>query len=377
MKAMTRHERLLAVLGRRIPDRVPIAPDVSLMMPARYTGKPFWDLFINDDPPPWRAHIALQQRFGYDMILGCGLGSGPDDPPTETRVLSRSDDLWVAEEVTHTRLGDLTVRSEYPRARSPWIFKPQVTDPEREVDALLSTLTDPWKKSTSHAQEVRQAVGENGIVSGGCSVPLAWWLYARRDLSVSVLDFFDRQPLVERAMNAYAEWALEYLRATCALVHPDLIMFSGSVASMSVVSPDLYRRYALPFLSKATEITRSQGVYTGVHMCGRSRAALPMLADSGIDLIEPLEAVPGGDVMLADVKRDYGQRLILKGNVNTFETLARGTPEQVTAEARKCIADAAARGGFILSTGDQVPVDTPEANFRALIAAADTFGRYE
>ena len=60
------------------------------------------------------------------------------------------------------------------------------------------------------------------------------------------------------------------------------------------------------------------------------------------------------------------QVLVLKGNVNTFNTLARGTPEMVIAEAQQCIRDAG-REGFILSTGDQVAGDTPEENFRALI----------
>jgi uroporphyrinogen decarboxylase len=376
MKTMTSRQRLLAALKHEIPDRVPVAPDVSSMMPARYTGKPFWDVFVNDDPPLWRAHIALQKRFGYDMILGAGLGDGPDDPPSETRVLSRGEENWVAETVTHTKRGDLTVVSDYPRGRSPWVSKPLITDPEGQVDALLSTLTDPWKKDTAHAAEVRAAVGDNGICAAGCSVPLAWWLYARRDLSRSVLDFFDRQALVERAMAVYSEWALEYLRATCELIHPELLMFSGSVASMSVVSPDLYRRYAFPFLCQATAIAKKHGVFTGVHMCGRSRAALPMLVEAGIDLLEPLEQNPGGDIVLKDVKAQFGDRLCMKGNVNTFEVLARGTPEDVTASARQVIADAGEGGGLILSTGDQVSVDTPEENFKALIAAAQIYGVY-
>ena len=367
---MTSRQRLLAVMRRSEADRVPVTPDVSLMMPARYTGKPFWDVMLNNDPPLWQAHLALQERFQYDMMLHAAPGPGPDDPPTETRVVSRGDDMWVAEAVTHTRRGDLTVRTEYPRGRSPWVSKPMVTDPEGEVDALLATLNDPWAKDPAGAHEIRRQVGEKGIVFYGSPVPLAWWLYSRRDLSVSVLDFFDRRPLVERAMAAYAEWALEYFKAICTQLQPDLLLFGGSVSSMSVVSPDLYRRYAFPFLCDAVEIAHSHGTLTAVHMCGRSNAALGMLVEAGIDLVEPLESAPGGDVTLRNVKRQYGDRICLKGNVNTFETLARGTPDQVRAAAHQCIADAGSGGGFILSTGDQVPVDTPEANFRALIRAA-------
>lgn len=373
---MTSRERLLTALRHGIPDRVPVSPDVSAMMPARYTGRPFWDIFLNADPPLWQAHLELQKRFGYDMIMDVGLGAGPDDPPSTTRVVSRNDEEWVAETRISTAHGDLTTRSVYPRSTSPWVVKPMITDPEAEVPALLATLKDPWRKDASHAEQVRSAVGDNGILAAGTAVPPAWWLYSRRQLDRAILDFFDRTALVEKVMDAFSEWALEWLKATCEMVRPDLIMFGGSVSSMSVLSPDLYRRYALPFLRRAASVARSYGVFTGVHMCGRCRAALPILAEAGIDLIEPLETDPGGDVTLAEVKQAYGARFCLKGNVNTFETLARGTPEQVVTAAGRCIEDAAEGGGFILSTGDQVAGDTPEENFVALIRTAAERGSY-
>jgi uroporphyrinogen-III decarboxylase len=376
---MTSRQRLLAVLQRKLPDRVPVAPDVSMMMPCRYTGKPFWEVLLNENPPLWQAHIDLQRRFGYDAIVGAGLDidRAAQGVTSETQVLTRDQERWVAEETTHTPKGDLTVRTVYFRNKSSWVEKPLITDPEDEIEALLATLTDPWDASVDHLEEVRAAVGESGIIAAGTPVPPAWWLYCRRDLSQSVLDFYDRRPLVERAMAAYGEWALDYVRATCALGHPDLLMFGGSVASMSVINPTLYRRYALPWLQKATAIARSYGVFTGVHMCGKSRAALPILAESGIDLLEPIESPPGGDIDLRELKREYGQRFVLKGNVNTFETLARGTPEDVVREARGVLGALAEGGGLILSSGDQVGGDTPEANFIALIDAVRRYGVYD
>lgn len=373
---MTPRERLIAVLERRLPDRVPVSPDVTVMMPVRYTRKPFWEILVNNNPPLWQAHISLQERFGYDMILPAGLESGPDDPPAERRIISKDSNCWVIEEITHTPKGDLRIQTRYYRNKSPWITKPLITQPEEEVDALLSTLTDPWNASPEHARELKEVLGERGILDSGISVPPAWWLYCRRDLSNSVVDFFDRTSLVEKAMDAYGEWALEYLQAACELIQPDLFLFSGSVVSMSVISPDLYRRYALPWLRKASEIAHGYGIFTGVHMCGRSKAALPILAESGVDLVEPLEALPGGDVTLAEVKKQFGNHFCLKGNVNTFETLAKGSQRAVKEEAKKVIDDAGEGGGLILATGDQVAGDTPEENFVALIETAQQYGRY-
>ena len=43
---MTSRERLMRVLKGEIPDHVPVAPDTSNMIPARLTGKPFWDIYL-------------------------------------------------------------------------------------------------------------------------------------------------------------------------------------------------------------------------------------------------------------------------------------------------------------------------------------------
>ena len=62
-------ERLLTVLRGAVPDCVPVAPDFSNMIPARLTGKPFWDLYLYNDPPIWEAYIACAKRFNIDALM--------------------------------------------------------------------------------------------------------------------------------------------------------------------------------------------------------------------------------------------------------------------------------------------------------------------
>lgn len=379
MHTMTSTERVRAALRFQPVDRVPVAPDCSNMIPAQFTGRPFWEVYLDDFSPKgrngtpalWKASVAAARHYGYDLVRGLGAVVGDSGEVTrERRVLARTDGFWRVEETQHTPHGDLTTITRYFRAKSPWIEKPLVVDPEEEVEALLDTLADPARLRLSEwFVKSKDELGDDGVVFAGTPVPLAWWLYQRRDLSHSILDFYDRTALVERAMDAYGEWALELLDAQCRLQKPELLLFGGSVSSMSVVSPTLYRRYAYPWLKKACELAGGYGVPTIVHMCGRCRAALDMLVDAGVTAVEPLESPPGGDVTLAEVRERY-PRLVLKGNVNTFGTLAQGTAEMVLAEARQCIRDAGPLG-FILSTGDQIPNDTPEENLRALVRAAE------
>ena len=83
-----------------------------------------------------------------------------------------------------------------------------------------------------------------------------------------------------------------------------------------------------------------------------------------------------GDCDLAEIKRLYGDRLALMGNLHTTDVMLRGTPEDVERAARQAIEDAAEGGGFILSTGDQCGRDTPDENIFRLIEAAKRYGRY-
>ncbi|MDY7011231.1 MAG: hypothetical protein SVV80_10845 [Planctomycetota bacterium] len=67
---MTPRERLLKVLGGGIPDCVPVAPEFSNMIPARLTGKPFWDLYLYNGPADMEGIYRRRQAFRYRRSNG-------------------------------------------------------------------------------------------------------------------------------------------------------------------------------------------------------------------------------------------------------------------------------------------------------------------
>jgi uroporphyrinogen decarboxylase len=101
-----------------------------------------------------------------------------------------------------------------------------------------------------------------------------------------------------------------------------------------------------------------------------------MAEETQLTVIDPLETPPMGDCDLAAIKRRYGGRLVLKGNLHTTDVMLKGTPETVARASRKAIDDAARGGRFILSTGDQCGRDTPDENLRAMIRTARAYGKY-
>ncbi len=83
-----------------------------------------------------------------------------------------------------------------------------------------------------------------------------------------------------------------------------------------------------------------------------------------------------GNCALAEIKRSFGGKLGLMGNLHTTDVMLRGSVDEVRRESLKAIRDAGEGGGFILSTGDQCGRDTPDANIFAMVDIVKEFGEY-
>ena len=156
----------------------------------------------------------------------------------------------------------------------------------------------------------------------------------------------------------------------------DFLSVGGS-GTLIFQTVEIFRQLAFPAVKRAIELATAAGLPTAVHSCGPETALVKIFAEeTNLTVIDPLEIPPMGDCDLAELKRLYGDKIILKGNLHTTDVMLRGTPEDVAAASRKAIDDAAEGGGFILATGDQCGRDTPDENLRAMVETARTYGRY-
>ena len=87
-----------------------------------------------------------------------------------------------------------------------------------------------------------------------------------------------------------------------------------------------------------------------------------------IDLLNPIQPnVLGMD--LAQLKREFGDRLSFHGGIGIQDLLPHGTPEQVRAEVRRLIDVLGAGGGYILGPSHAIMADAPVENLVALVEA--------
>ena len=97
--------------------------------------------------------------------------------------------------------------------------------------------------------------------------------------------------------------------------------------------------------------------------------------DAGVACIEGLDPPPKGDIILSDAKDTIGDRVCLKGNVDTI-LLEEGSPSSIEEKVRECIDSAARGGGYILSAVDQPTSKTPSENMTAFVKAGKKYCRY-
>jgi uroporphyrinogen decarboxylase len=99
---------------------------------------------------------------------------------------------------------------------------------------------------------------------------------------------------------------------------------------------------------------------------------LPDLIACGLDALHPME--PKG-MDIAAVKREFGDRLALLGNIDV-DLLTRGSPGEVPTQVRQRIQEVAPGGGFAIGSSNSIPDYVPLENYRALVEASLAFGRH-
>jgi uroporphyrinogen decarboxylase len=160
----------------------------------------------------------------------------------------------------------------------------------------------------------------------------------------------------------------------------DFILFGDDYASSAgpLMRPEQFEEFFLPGLATVVQAAKSRGARVIKHSCGRITALLDMIVGTGVDALHPLDQAAGMD--MAAVKAKYGVggagRIAVCGGINCGETLSDWTPEQVQEEVRRRLAELAPGGGYILCSSNSIHSTVRPENYKAMIDALHQWGRY-
>ncbi len=374
---MTNRERLLAVLRGDIPDCVPVCPDISNMVPARLTGKPFSDIYVYQDPPLWKAYADAVKYFdidgGFEVYSFGDLFN--DKPETKSFIIKKNPN------------GSFITQNYYPQTDrwDRFVVVHTANNPPSELVKPETIGLDPiprkweeiegvkkWPVGMELWKLVKKEMGDHGII--GMPSGMKTCLLSNPD---DVYEYYDNPSKYHKMAENMMETVRRRITVISQLdVKPDFL-FCGASGSLVMQTPGIFRELILPMLKETTRLARQTGIPTHVHSCGPETELVKIAAEeTDLTVIDPLEIPPMGDCDLAELKKLYGNKIILKGNLHTSNIMLHGDVNDVIEASKKAIDDAAEEGGFILSTGDQCGRDTPDENIRAMVETARTYGKY-
>jgi uroporphyrinogen decarboxylase len=156
----------------------------------------------------------------------------------------------------------------------------------------------------------------------------------------------------------------------------DAIMITDDYAFRNgpFFSPKLFGKLILPLLSEEIREFKKLGVPVIHHSDGDVSLLLPLLINAGIDAIQSIEPTAGMDI--GEVKRVYGDKLALIGNIDSGVLLSFGTPGEVEETVKRTISECAPGGSYVLSSSNSLHYGCKLENIRAMLNAGKKYGVY-
>ncbi len=140
------------------------------------------------------------------------------------------------------------------------------------------------------------------------------------------------------------------------------------------LSPGQFAEFVTPYLARLIAGYRAMGFYAIKHTDGNIMPILDQLVQANPHALHSLDPQAGVDI--AEVKRLYGRRLCLIGNVNCG-LLDTGTIEQVVESARYALKNGMAGGGYIFSTSNCVYTGMKLSRYEAMLDVWREDGDYQ
>ena len=341
---MTKRERVMTAIRHMTPDRVPkgevhIQPEVCCRLLHRQYPM---------DYQSFERDATVRELLRMDVV---NMGEWPE---------------W---EVGTAKNGDKIVRTIYGQTCLVGEKSRRILEPPVEIEDSRSYKKPDIQKLTGEAVE-RFVKETDFFVFGQIGGPVTQLdeMYPMEDYMVYCLtNTEDILAISEKVMEFEIEKAKLFLdKGAHGILLGDDIAFNSGV----FLPPRIMEGLVYPFYRKAIrEIKRYRDVPVFLHSDGNLNKVLDRIVECGFDGIQSIQPSAGMDI--GQVKKRYGNRLCLWGNLDLDYVMTFGTPEEVKQAVRRTIADAGYGQGHILSTCNAIIECIPDENIYAMMEAAE------
>ncbi len=212
-------------------------------------------------------------------------------------------------------------------------------------------------------------VGDDGISLVGLPVCVPFIQFGKTDAGwVQGLYLWnDHTREVEELLEVYTEKAVE--AAELLGQGPCEVVQSGDNMDELTMPPNLFKRYAVPYFKRISEILHGGGKIFQVHWCGRTKRLLPLVHGTGIDVIEAIVTAPMTDLTVNEALEILQGEVVIQGGVpSIFMCEQGGTRDDLRSYMKGLLREVPIGEWFVLGMGDNVP---PDADFERVKIISD------
>jgi len=330
-------------------------------------------LHLGEDWIKWRMGIKNHRRFHLDfdyqqeVRLACG------------EISERELGIPIGPGIN---LGSVLYSSLFggkviwPEDTGPWI-EPVIEDPVQDVPVLIRHMerkdildcgvTPQWLEwrdriAEEYDVEIKGGGGFHGLATLGSllcgTVNFIYWLYD-----------YPRQ--MHALMDLIVDVAIEYMRRMRKRTGAPMRGLSIANDNVAFLNPELYSEFCLERERHLYDIFSEPGVDRRYfHSDSDNTHMLELLNELELD------GVNLGPEVNPVIIRQKMPNTVIYGQLPPF-LVRDGTSEEIMAAARRDIERVGDDGGLVLSTAGSINDGTPEENIRAIMRAAELYGRYE
>jgi uroporphyrinogen decarboxylase len=326
-------ERVSAAIKFGKPDRVPVLPQV-FGHAAALSGVALSD-YVRSGDLIARCQMKALDRYGHDAVFALM------DVCVETEAIG----------------SELVYRKElYPCVRTH-VFSQFGCAPAVPNPAKSGRMPELLKAIGILRSETRDEVPVIGCVLG--PMTLATQLIGfEKALFMAADNTADFENVLDFSTMVITRFGVAQIESGAHLP----LVFDPS-ATPEVVPPQFFRELLFPRLKKVFSAFKAAGALANwLHIAGDTAGILPFYPEIGVDIanfdycVEPLTA------------QNALPETCLDGNVNPSSFIL-SSPEIIASESARLLAIFSNRGGFILSSGCEIPPEAKQENIKAMTRA--------
>ena len=325
---MTGLERTLSFIKGETVDHPPFHP-IIMRWAAKYAGIKYRD-FCLDPSSKCLAMIRCAKDFNIDWVTVMS------DPWTEASAFGIQVE-YPEDNLPIDRAG------HFPDANSVSLAK--------HYDPLLSIRCN---NRLCEIREFRATMKDELFVVGWIEGPVAEYVDLRGASNASV-DFLLEPDAVERSMDMIIDCAIEFISLQ---IRAGAHCIGIGDAFCSQIGPELYNQFAFRRQKRLVDHIKNEGALAKLHICGNTESILPLMIDTGADIIDIDHLVPS----MSDFLPFLAPGQVFSGKADPVTIIQDGTKDKINSTVNEDLRQV--KGRCIVSAGCEITPGTSVENMK-------------